>query len=657
MEGFKAFPIQQMADHERDAMWEGIRTRLNAASTSSSSSSSPSLSSLLSRFLLLTFADLKSHRYAYWFCFPALVLEGLKFGVEKREDQSVRVEQVWTEQQQRALLAGYAAFAASAQGKGDGYFAILKSTASSDLHVCSVDEGLRSPPDQQLLLAFIDPCPLSSHMGWPARNLLTYAFLSGRLTDGKAGEKDVQVLSFRDTDLAAHAQVNLSALSSRLFTVRLSASQPPSAYLAHAPVTAAAAASLVKVTGWERNKAGKAAPRLMDLGSSMDPLKLAEASVDLNLKLMRWRALPALDLPLLARTKCLLLGAGTLGCNVSRALLGWGVRHITFVDSGKVSYSNPVRQSLFTFEDARDAKPKAACAAAALKQIYPNVHSSGVQLTIPMPGHQVSPSEEKDVLEAIVRLQELVDQHDAVFLLTDSRESRWLPTVMCAASNKLCLNTALGFDTYVVMRHGDNFGTARKEALEKARGGQMMTDEDHTAASSSGSGVKPHGVDRYAALGCYFCNDVVAPTDVSLSALPRRSTWCWCGRTSLRACVLISFVPLSVLRLLSPLSVPLGPHAGPAVHGDSSGSRVPLLRLLRGAVHLAAAPPAASTRAGGCRRGAERERHQRPDRIRTGAASDARIPHAVHHDARPRRGVREVHGLLDADPLGVPRRS
>ena len=30
---------------------------------------------------------------------------------------------------------------------------------------------------------------------------------------------------------------------------------------------------------------------------------------------------------------------------------GWGVRHITLVDNGRVSYSNPVRQSLFTFKD------------------------------------------------------------------------------------------------------------------------------------------------------------------------------------------------------------------------------------------------------------------------------------------------------------------
>lgn len=52
---------------------------------------------------------------------------------------------------------------------------------------------------------------------------------------------------------------------------------------------------------------------------------------------------------------------------------GWGVRHITFVDNGKVSYSNPVRQTLFTFEDCiNGGKPKAQTAATRLKQIFPS---------------------------------------------------------------------------------------------------------------------------------------------------------------------------------------------------------------------------------------------------------------------------------------------
>ena len=106
---------------------------------------------------------------------------------------------------------------------------------------------------------------------------------------------------------------------------------------------------------------------------------------------MRWRILPALDLDKVANTRCLLLGAGTLGCYVARTLMvrprvclcavrsthlsqGWGVRTITLVDSARVSFSNPVRQPLFDFEDCLNGgKPKAACAAEKLKKIFPGV--------------------------------------------------------------------------------------------------------------------------------------------------------------------------------------------------------------------------------------------------------------------------------------------
>lgn len=81
-------------------------------------------------------------------------------------------------------------------------------------------------------------------------------------------------------------------------------------------------------------------------------------------------------------------GAGTLGCAVARTLLAWGVRHITFVDSAHVSYSNPVRQSLFTYEDClAGGKPKAAAAAEALRAIFPSVQAAGIDMVIPMPGH------------------------------------------------------------------------------------------------------------------------------------------------------------------------------------------------------------------------------------------------------------------------------
>ena len=67
-------------------------------------------------------------------------------------------------------------------------------------------------------------------------------------------------------------------------------------------------------------------------------------------------------------------------------------------------------------------------------------------------------------------------------MLTDSRESRWLPTVLANKHNVMCICVGLGFDSYVIIRHGIS-----TKVFDKDIHGERM--------------------------GCYFCNDIVTPGD------------------------------------------------------------------------------------------------------------------------------------------------
>ena len=125
------------------------------------------------------------------------------------------------------------------------------------------------------------------------------------------------------------------------------------------------------------------------------------------------------------------------------------------VDNGRVSYSNPVRQSLYTFKDCKDGgafKAEAACKA--LREIVPDVQADAEVLTIPMPGHFVTKKETENIAkDAVDRLESLIQRHDVTFLLTDTRESRWLPSLLAAKHDKVsCFSMMLlnkianGFD-------------------------------------------------------------------------------------------------------------------------------------------------------------------------------------------------------------------
>lgn len=279
--------------------------------------------------------------------------------------------------------------------------------------------------------AYIDPAT-NDQPGWPAHILCHAISLTFGITTFKLVRLNVQPLEF---------------------TIEI-----------QQPLTAE-----TKFTGWKLNKKK---PYFVDLSANMDPLALFKSASVLNLSLMKWRMAPKVDIDLLRQQKVLLVGCGTLGCNVARDLLGWGVRNFTLIDYGKVSFSNPPRQPLFCFNDCLNGgRKKSEAAAEELKRICPDCEVQVDDIEIPMPGHFYGEGSMESIKQNVEKLDSLIQNNDVTFLLTDTRESRWLPTVICSTHNKLCISIALGFDTFSVVRGGSRN------------------------------------------VGCYFCNDVVAPVD------------------------------------------------------------------------------------------------------------------------------------------------
>ncbi|KAF4511799.1 hypothetical protein G6O67_001009 [Ophiocordyceps sinensis] len=495
LEGFKNLDKSVMLQTAGRQVWDAIND-----------GTIYSVPSLLAPFVILSFADLKKYKFTYWFAFPALHSDPQW----KRSGPSQRI----TADESTALVDKVGTWRYSVDNREHGFFLAKKvrgGDALAEEGYVAHKMGLRwevaslrrfedgffdGVPEEDQYVAFADPSTYPEGPGWPLRNLLVLIRQRFRM-------RRVQILCYRDTWARRHEGRSV------VLTVEMG------------PVANMELTEMPKVTGWERSRNGKLQAQLANLGEYMDPSRLADSSVDLNLKLMKWRLAPDLDLDRIKNSKCLLLGAGTLGGYVSRNLLGWGVRNITFVDYGRVSYSNPVRQPLFEFEDCVDGgRPKAARAAAMLKRIYPGVDSEGHSLSVPMLGHPFT--DEAKAKADLEKLEGLIRDHDVIFLLMDTRESRWLPTVLGKAMGKIVMNAALGFDSYVVMRHGAE-----------------------TRMGEEGD----------ASLGCYFCNDVVAPADsMKDQTLDQQCTVTRPGVAAIASALLVEL-------LMSLLQHPLGKHA------------------------------------------------------------------------------------------------
>ncbi|XP_053962686.1 ubiquitin-like modifier-activating enzyme ATG7 [Anastrepha ludens] len=415
---------------------------------------------LFARFFVLSFADLAKYNYYYWFAFACPLTPTLKV-----ENGSVAqpLADIPELQHLESLL--------KSKVNKPNFFVVKRYEKDTiyELKDIVANNVTLAEQNEDIYFAFADPSEYE-YPSWLMRTFAAYIFYKCPSLVGKP----VKFLGIRfDSKFGCE--------KSLVWTVQQS--------------EAVNFNEDTQFVGWEPNRNNKMGPRIVSMRDSMDPTILVESAINLNLKLMKWRLVPDLDLDVISKTKCLLFGAGTLGCNVARNLLAWGFKHITFLDNGRVNFSNPLRQTLYTHADAIAGNVmKADIAAIRVKEINPTSVCTGHVMQIPMPGHTIGASMQQQTEEDLNNIKRLVQEHDVIFLLTDSRESRWLPTLLGTTFGKIVINSALGFDSYLVMRHGAG------SLCNKAAGDAAQAIDIGDLKCISGDN-----------LGCYFCNDVTAP--------------------------------------------------------------------------------------------------------------------------------------------------
>lgn len=422
---------------------------------------------------IVVFADLKKYVFSYTMAYPVLA-PPTNWSLKEAPCNAVGAPDGLLLEDLRSVAAQLADEPALAAA---GVFLLRRAGATWSLRPLAELANAAAADDD--VVAFVDPSASLESFGWPLRNLLM------AVAHHRPGLR--RFLAFRDPYL--HRS---DAASAAAAAAAAAAAQPRSRWLLVEAAGEVAAGVLASPPPAEARFAAWSKINSVDLTVFLDKKRMAADAVDLNVKLMKWRLLPDLEPERMKETRFLLLGAGTLGCSMARVLMGWGVRKMTFLDSGKVQLSNPVRQSLFTHQDASEGRSKAQAARDAIMAVMPDAEVEAVDMEIPMPGH---PHQSPEALEkAIQRLQSLVHAHDVVCMLTDSRESRWLPSLLVAAkqdrsppapgaadfappprqsSAPLGITIALGFDSFLVGRQSF----------------------------------------RNSSSACYFCNDLTAPAD------------------------------------------------------------------------------------------------------------------------------------------------
>lgn len=260
--------------------------------------------SLLAHFTAICFADLKKYKFTYLFAFPALHSDPpwrLVPNTESRlgldEDSHGDIDAIihMTGEETAALVDSVQTWRYRADARQHGFFLAKKRRVSSFAGYTGKaeaskdgpsmdDEAYNRPttpgtpgdklgfawaigslidyergffediPEEDQFVGFTDPSTYPTYPGWMLRNLLVLIRRRWKLDK-------VQILCYRDI------QSRRDEGKSIILPMMLEASDAS----ASSAQNSSLADTMPKVTGWERNHAGKVMSRIANLGEYMDP--------------------------------------------------------------------------------------------------------------------------------------------------------------------------------------------------------------------------------------------------------------------------------------------------------------------------------------------------------------------------------------------------
>ena len=258
---------------------------------------------------MICFADLKKYKFTYLFGFPALHSDpGWRSGKpsdtspgdasEKRSSNDVSVQlsgdettalvdsvQTWRYsvdvRQYGFFLAKRdrtSAFGFKKEGAGEGdshneynngLRPITPLTPGHNLgfswvvrSLASYEEGFFKGTDpEDCFVCFADPSNYSCYPGWMLRNLLILIHKRWKL-------EKVQILCYRDVQARRHEARSI------ILKLELAGRDEPSSEWISGDLATSQASATPRVTGWERNRAGKVTSKVANLGEHMDPQRL-----------------------------------------------------------------------------------------------------------------------------------------------------------------------------------------------------------------------------------------------------------------------------------------------------------------------------------------------------------------------------------------------